>query len=72
MVAIVIAALFGAGVSTLLLAKFGLLTALLAIPIGGSAAGMAAALGLAVARDRHFRGRTCEPRAEVRAFPVAR
>ena len=72
MVAIVMAALFGAGASTLLLAKFGLLTALLAIPFGGSAAGMAAALGLAAARDRRFRDRTREPRAAARAFPVAR
>ena len=72
MVAIVMAALFGAGASTLLLAKFGLLTALLAIPLGGSAAGMAAAFGLAAARDRRLRDRPREPRAAARAFPVAR
>ena len=54
MVAIVVAALFGAGTSVLLLAKSGLPIALLAIPLGGSAAGMAAALGLAAARTRRF------------------
>ena len=72
MVAIVMAALFGASASTLLLAKFGLLTALLAIPFGGSAAGMAAALGLAAARDRRLQGRIREPRVTARGFPLAR
>ena len=51
MVAILMAAVLGSGLSTLLLAKFGIVVALLAMPLAGSAAGLLAALGLAAGRS---------------------
>ncbi|MFK5597357.1 hypothetical protein ACFZ8E_10165 [Methylobacterium sp. HMF5984] len=72
MVAIVVAAVFGAGLSILLLAKFGLLMALLAIPLGGSTAGMAAAIGLAAARDRRPPNRIGRRPAMARPATIVR
>lgn len=58
MVAILMAAVLGSVLSTLLLAKFGILVVLLAMPLAGSAAGLIAALGLAAAKERHLSSRT--------------
>ncbi len=69
MVAIMMAAVLGSGLTTVLLAKFGFWIVLLAMPLGGSASGFVAALGLAAAKERHLRNRTAPT---MRPFAITR
>lgn len=52
MVAIMVSALLGAGVSTLVMAPFGVWAVLIGMPVIGSAAGLACAVAVAGRADR--------------------